>query len=243
MEPKPTDKEPVCIPREIALQAAMLRLGDVSKEIQAGYNIIRKYHKTVTIFGSARTPEDDPYYALAEEVSTKLAGAGYAIISGGGYGIMSAANEGAHTAAQKGARKVGGESIGFNIKLPHEQSLNEYATESYEFAHFAPRKIVMTMFADAYIYFPGGFGTLDELTEIITLMQTGKTLKAPIILVGHDFWSDFDSFVKKQLLGRKLISEGDENIYTITDDVHKIVEIVKSNQQYCAHDISKPPQD
>lgn len=241
MQPKPTDETPVCIPREIALQAAMLRLGDVDKEIQAGYNIIRKYHKTVTIFGSARTAIDDPYYKLAEEVSMKLAGSGYAIVSGGGYGIMSAANEGAHMAAQKGARKVGGESIGFNIKLPHEQSLNEYATESFEFAHFAPRKIVMTMFADAYIYFPGGFGTLDELTEIITLIQTGKTLKAPIILVGRDFWSDFDSFVKKQLLARNLISPGDEELYTITDDVHKIVDIVKSNQIYCDHDTTKPP--
>ncbi len=241
MEPKPTDDKPVCIPREIALQAAMLRLGDVDKEIQAGYNIIRKYHKTVTIFGSARTSEDDPYYKLAEDVSTKLAGAGYAIVSGGGYGIMSAANQGAHIAAQKGARKVGGESIGFNIKLPHEQSLNEYATESYEFAHFAPRKIVMTLFADAYIYFPGGFGTLDELTEIITLMQTGKTLKAPIILVGSNFWSDFDQFVNKQLLARNLISPGDEQLYTITDSAQKIVEIVKSNQLYCNHDISKAP--
>lgn len=241
MQPKPNTSEPVCIPREIALQAAMLRLGDVSKEIQAGYNIIRKYHKTVTVFGSARTPETDPYYKLAEEVSMKLAGAGYAIISGGGYGIMSAANEGAHMAALKGASKVGGESIGFNIKLPHEQSLNQYATESYEFEHFAPRKIVMTMFADAYIYFPGGFGTLDELTEIITLMQTGKTIKSPIILVGHDFWSDFDSFVKKQLLARGLIGKGDETLYTITDNVHQIVELVKSNQTFCNHDISKAP--
>lgn len=241
MEPKPDTTETVCIPREIALEAAMIRLGDVNNEIQAGFNIIRKYHKTVTIFGSARTPDTDPYYELAEEVSTKLAGSGYAIVSGGGFGIMSAANQGAHSAAQKGARKVGGESIGFNIKLPHEQSLNEYATESYEFAHFAPRKIVMTMFADAYIYFPGGFGTLDELTEIITLMQTGKTLKAPIILVGRDFWNDFDVFVKKQLLARGLISDGDETLYTITDDVHNIVDIVKSNQLYCNHHIAKAP--
>lgn len=241
MEPKPNSKQPVCVPRDIALQAAMIRLGDVDEEIQAGYNIIRKYHKTVTIFGSARTTEDDPYYQIAEEVSQRLAGAGYAIVSGGGYGIMGAANRGAHTAAQKGARKVGGESIGFNIRLPHEQTLNEYATESYEFAHFAPRKIVMTLFADAYIYFPGGFGTLDELTEILTLIQTGKTNKSPIILVGRDFWNDFDAFVKKQLLGRGLISAGDENLYTITDSVDTIVNLVKSNQTYCDHKIAKAP--
>ncbi len=241
MQPKPDTEEAVCIPRDIALQAAMIRLGNVDEEIQAGYNIIRKYHKTVTIFGSARTKEGDPYYELAEEVSTRLAGAGYAIVSGGGHGIMGAANQGAHMAAQKGASKVGGVSIGFNIKLPHEQTLNKYTTEHYEFAHFSPRKIVMTMYADAYIYFPGGFGTLDELTEVITLMQTGKTLKSPIILVGHEFWGDFHHFVKKQLLGQGLISEGDENLYTITDDPNKIIEIVKNNKTYCDHKIAKAP--
>lgn len=241
MQPKPNTEQPVCIPRDIALQAAMIRLGDIDEEIQAGYNIIRKYHKTVTVFGSARTKPDDPYYKLAEEISQRLAGAGYAIVSGGGNGIMGAANQGAYIAAQKGASKVGGESIGFNIKLPHEQTLNSYTTEHYEFAHFAPRKIVMTMYADAYIYFPGGFGTLDEFSEIMTLIQTGKTLKSPIILVGHDFWDDFDAFVKKQLLGRGLISEGDENLYTITDDANKVVELVKSNTTYCDHQIAKAP--
>lgn len=241
MQPKPNTETPVCIPRDIALQAAMIRLGDIDKEIQEGYNIIRKYHKTVTVFGSARTSEDDPYYKLAEEVSMRLAGAGYAIVSGGGNGIMGAANQGAHTAAQKGASKVGGESIGFNIKLPHEQTLNSYTTVNYEFDHFAPRKIVMTMYADAYIYFPGGFGTLDELTEILTLIQTGKTLKSPVILVGHDFWDDFDVFVKKQLLSRGLISPGDEDLYVITDNPSKVVELVKSNTTYCDHRIAKAP--
>jgi uncharacterized protein (TIGR00730 family) len=241
MQPKPNIEEPVCIPRDIALQAAMIRLGNIDEEIQAGYNIIRKYHKTVTVFGSARTSVDDPYYQLAEEISTRLAGAGYAIVSGGGNGIMGAANQGAHIAAQKGASKVGGESIGFNIKLPHEQTLNSYTTINYEFAHFAPRKIVMTMYADAYIYFPGGFGTLDELTEILTLIQTGKTLRSPIILVGRDFWSDFDAFVKKQLLRRGLISTGDEDLYTITDNPAKVVELVKSNTTYCDHRYAKAP--
>lgn len=241
MQPKPTSNIPdVCIPRDIMLQAAMIRLGDINHEVQEGYNILRKYHKTVTIFGSARTPEDDPYYEKAVEISEKLAGSGYAIVSGGGFGIMSAANEGAHIAVQHGARKAGGESIAFNIKLPHEQHLNPYATESFEFEHFAPRKIVMTMYADAYIYFPGGFGTLDELTEVLTLIQTGKTVKAPVILVGKDFWGDFDVFVKKQLLGRNLISNGDEDLYTITDSVDTVVNLVKANKTYCGHEIKKP---
>lgn len=236
MEPKPKSKIPdVCVPRDVMLRAAMVRLGDVGNEIQEGYNILRKYHKTVTIFGSARMPKDHPAYVQAKDISEKLAHLGYAIVSGGGYGIMGAANEGAHNAVFRGAAKAGGASIGFNIKLPHEQTLNEFAKESYEFAHFAPRKIVMTLYADAYIYFPGGFGTLDELTEIITLVQTGKTAKAPIILVGKDFWSHFDGLVKEQLLPNGFITNDDLELYTISDDTDEIIEIVTSNQTYCRH--------
>ncbi|NCU38902.1 TIGR00730 family Rossman fold protein [Candidatus Saccharibacteria bacterium] len=236
MEPIVKEKLPkICASRDILLQAAMIRLGNIDKEIEDGYNILRKYHKTVTIFGSARTPMNSLYYEKAVEVSEKLAGHGYAIVSGGGYGIMSAANEGAHIAVQNGARKAGGESIAFNIKLPHEQHLNPYATESYEFQHFAPRKIVMTLYADAYIYFPGGYGTIDELTEILTLIQTGKTNKAPIILVGSSFWEHFDEFVREAMLQEGTISEGDEELYTITDSVNEIVKLVTKNKQYCTH--------
>lgn len=234
MEPKPKSKLPqACVPRDIMLRAAMVRLGDVSGEIQAGYNILRKYHKTVTIFGSARMPNDHPAYTQAKDVAEKLAHEGYAIISGGGYGVMGAANEGAHIAALSGAKQAGGASIGFNISLPHEQTLNGFADESYEFAHFAPRKIVMTLYADAYIYFPGGFGTLDELTEIITLVQTGKTVRAPIILVGTEFWSHFDQLVRQQLLTNGFITDDDLQLYTITDDTDEIIRLVKANQTYC----------
>lgn len=242
MEPKPTKKpnDKVCIPRDIMMQAAMIRLGDVDHEIQQGYNILRKYHKTVTMFGSARTSEDDEYYHMASDLAEKLALLGYAIVSGGGWGIMSAANEGAHIAVQYGARKAGGESIAFNIKLPHEQVLNPYATEAYEFQHFAPRKIVMTMFANAYIYFPGGFGTMDELTEILTLIQTGKTNKAPVILIGSKFWKHFDEFVREAMITQGTISEGDEQLYTIIDDVNEVVKIVQANQMYCDDNDSVP---
>lgn len=236
MEPIPKEKIPkICVPRDIMLQAAMMRLGNIDKEIEDGYNILRKYHKTVTIFGSARTPEDTKYYNMAVDVAEKLAGHGYAVVSGGGYGIMSAANEGAHIAVQRGARKAGGESIAFNIKLPHEQHLNPYATESYEFQHFAPRKIVMTLYADAYIYFPGGFGTMDELTEILTLVQTGKTNKAPIILVGSSFWKHFDEFVKEAMIGEDTIVPEDLELYIITDNIDKVVETVLANRTYCKH--------
>lgn len=225
-----------CIPRDIALQAAIKRLGGVDDEIFAGYEILRKYHKTVTIFGSARTPESSEYYQAAKEIAEKLANAGYAVVSGGGHGIMSAANHGAQDAVQKGAKAAGGESIAFNIKLPHEQSLNEYATESFEFDHFAPRKIVMTMYADAYLFFPGGFGTLDELMEILTLIQTGKTNNVPVILFGSAFWNDLDTFIKKRMLeDNQTISSGDELLYTITNNPDEVVRQVTANRIYCDH--------
>lgn len=229
-------KDTTCIPREIALQAAMFRLGNVDEEIQAGYEILRKYHKTVTVFGSARTPTDNKYYHAAKELSERLAHEGYAVVSGGGHGIMSAANEGANIAVQKGAKTAGGESIAFNIKLPHEQTLNIYATESYEFQHFSPRKIVMTLYAEAYLFFPGGFGTLDELMEILTLTQTNKTTRVPIILYGKEFWDDMDAFIKKHMLeGQQTITPGDEKLYEVTDDLDAIVETIKQSTVYCKH--------
>ena len=227
MQPKPNTEESVCVPRDIVLQAAMIRLGNVEEELQAGYNILRKYHKTVTVFGSARTPEGDRYYEAARLTAHKLAEEGYAVVTGGGHGIMEAAN--------RGAQEAGGDSVGFNIALPHEQTLNSYTTEATSFAHFAPRKIAMTLYADAYVYFPGGFGTLDELMEIMTLIETGKTQKAPVILYGKDYWGKFDHFVHHSLLEERLISAGDERIYTITDDVNEVVRLVKTNKTYCSH--------
>ena len=218
----------LCAPREILLQSAMFRLGNIEDQVQAGYNIIHKYHKTVTIFGSARLKETNEYYQAARAVARHLAKDNFTVITGGGGGIMEAGN--------RGAFEVGGSSVGFNIKLPHEQSLNDYTTDSYAFTHFAPRKIVMTLYADAYVYFPGGFGTLDELAEILTLIQTGKTVKAPVVLYGSKFWKPLDEFIKKELRdGEKVISRGDEKLYTITDDIEKVVKLVKSNRTYCDH--------
>lgn len=228
MKPKPETEVPVCIPRDIVLQAAMIRLGNIDDELQAGYNIVRKYHKTVTVFGSARTPEGDRYYEAARQLTAKLAAHKYAVLTGGGHGIMEAAN--------RGAFEAGGDSIGFNIVLPHEQTLNPYVTETLAFSHFSPRKIAMTLYADAYIYFPGGFGTLDELMEILTLVQTGKTAKAPIILYGKDYWEPLDRFIRTTMLEKEhLVSPGDELLYTITDDPNEIVSLVRANKTYCDH--------
>lgn len=228
MQPKPTTETPVCVPRDIVLQAAMIRLGDIDQELQAGYNVIRSHHKTVTVFGSARTPEGERYYDAARALGGKLAEHDYSIITGGGHGIMEAAN--------RGAFEAGGKSIGFNILLPHEQKLNPYTTESLAFTHFSPRKIAMTLYADAYVYFPGGFGTLDEMMEILTLIQTGKTAKAPVVLYGKEFWGPLDSFIRSTMLEQEhLISPGDELLYTITDDLDEIVRIVRANKTYCDH--------
>lgn len=206
----------------------MYRLGNIESEIQAGYNILRKYHRTVTVFGSARTPADNIYYQKARDMGKALAEADYAVVTGGGHGIMEASS--------RGASEAGGTSIGFNITLPHEQTLNQYTTESLSFSHFAPRKIVMTLYADAYVYFPGGFGTLDELTEILTLIQTGKTNRAPIVLVGKDFWDPLNDFFVNGLDEKfHAISPADEKLYTIVDEISEAIEIVKSNRTYCDH--------
>lgn len=217
-----------CIPREIQLRASMISLSTINHQIESGYEILRKAHKTVTVFGSARLPQSSEHYQQAERLGGMLAESGYTVVTGGGGGIMEAAN--------KGALEAGGDSIGFNIILPHEQSLNDYTTESFAFTHFAPRKIVMTMMADAYVYFPGGFGSLDELAEILTLLQTGKTQPAPVILCGEHFWGGMNDFFEHEMNeALATISDEDEKLYTITDDLDKIIEIIDSNHTYCGH--------
>ena len=219
---------PICIPRDLQLQAAMFRLDGVSEEIVSGYEILKKHHKTVTIFGSARTPESSIYYQKARELGRMLAESGYAVVTGGGGGIMEAAN--------RGAKEAGGVSIGFNIILPHEQTINDYTTDSFAFDHFAPRKIVMTMMASAYVCFPGGFGTLDELAEILTLIQTGKISKAPIFMYDKIFWNKWDEFVTESMLEKEhLISEGDQHLYTITESLEEVTAGIKANRTYCEH--------
>lgn len=222
------ESRPTCIPRELQLQAAMFRLDAVNHQITSGYEVLRKYHKTVTVFGSARTPESSPYYQQARQLGRMLAESGYAVVTGGGGGIMEAAN--------RGAKEAGGASIGFNIILPHEQTLNQYTTDSFAFDHFAPRKIVMTMMASSYVCFPGGFGTLDELAEILTLTQTQKISKAPIFMYDKAFWTKWDEFVRESMLEKEqLISPGDEDIYTITESLDDIVSGIKANRTYCDH--------
>lgn len=202
----------------IAHSADSLRTSD--EEFERAFRILRKYPARVTFFGSARLLPDNPLYKDAEELAKILAGEGYAVVSGGGGGIMEAANKGAHTS--------GGNAIGFNIVLPHEQKLNAYTTDNLAFHYFFTRKVMMTFYSHGFVYFPGGYGTLDELFEVLTLLQTNKTPRVPVILVGSSYWNDLDTFIKKHLLSQGMISPGDESIYHITDDIYEICHIINA---------------
>ena len=205
--------------RKRLIDAAQDKLDGVVDEFDEAFEILQRYPNTVTIFGSARLEQNDPACVQAYEVAKRLAEAGYAVTSGGGGGIMEAANHGAYDA--------GGAAIGFNITLPHEQKLNDYATDHYTFDHFFARKVALTLDASAYLYFSGGYGTLDELFEIMTLEQTGNIDKAPIILVGEKFWAPLEKLIVGTLEDKAhTVSKADTKLYTITDDIDEIVRIV-----------------
>lgn len=205
--------------KAIANSTASLRSSDT--EFEKAFKILKKYPARVTFFGSARTAPDTALYKKAEETAALLASEGYAIVSGGGGGIMEAAN--------KGAKSAGGFAIGFNIVLPHEQKLNPYTTEHLAFHYFFTRKVMMTFYAHAFVFFPGGFGTLDELFEVITLIQTHKMPRVPIILVGTSYWKNLDTFIKDNLLDQGMITPGDEALYSITSSPEKILNIISDS--------------
>jgi uncharacterized protein (TIGR00730 family) len=197
------------------------RIEKITAEFRDGFHFIKNHHKSVTFFGSARTPEDDDDYVSAQRLAARISKElGYSVVTGGSIGIMEAANRGAFNA--------GGSSLGLNIKLPAEQKENSYLTDAIEFHYFFSRKVCLSFSAEAYVYFPGGFGTMDELFEILTLIQTGKITKVPIILVGSIFWNKFDDFIKENLLAGAKIDTEDIELYTITDDDDKILEIIKN---------------
>jgi uncharacterized protein (TIGR00730 family) len=200
------------------------RMLRIDRDFTNGFDTITRYHDTVTIFGSARFDENHHYYKFARDVGAMLATEGYTVITGGGGGVMEAGN--------RGAFENGGQSIGFNIQLPMEQHLNPYTTESVQFRYFFSRKVMMAFATEALICFPGGFGTLDELFEVLTLVQTGKVPPAPIILVGAEFWDPLDHFIHKHLLeGLHAITPGDEKLYTITDDLEVIKQILNKRER------------
>jgi uncharacterized protein (TIGR00730 family) len=176
---------------------------------------LKEITPAVSLFGSARTKPDHPYYKLTEEIARQLSDAGFSVISGGGPGIMEAANKGAFAGR--------GTSVGLNIELPFEQKGNEYQDISINFQHFFMRKVMFVKYASAFVVMPGGFGTLDELMEAITLVQTGKSRKIPIILVGHAFWSGLIDWLKNTLVMEGMASRADLELIQIIEEPKAIV--------------------
>lgn len=186
-----------------------------AKDLEEGLKIVRSFPQGVTIFGSARLSQNSKYCRSARELGQLLAQNGHAVVTGGGPGIMEAAN--------RGAFEYGGRSIGLNITLSHEQFPNPYLTDTLQFRYFFARKVMLAMSAKVYVFFPGGFGTMDEFSEIVILMQEGKMPKMPVFCFGKSFWRPLDRFYKTKMLPAKLISSEDAKIYKITDDIKEIV--------------------
>lgn len=193
----------------------------IMSEFVEGFEKMPKIGPCISIFGSARTKPAEIYYEKAERMATKLVQEGFGVITGGGPGIMEAAN--------KGAQEAGGKSVGLNITLPHEQKPNEFIDidKSIDHNFFFVRKVMFVKYAQAFVIFPGGFGTMDELFEVLTLVQTNKIDKIPVILYGSDFWVGLKDWIIQTMKGSKYISEGDENLLEIVDTTDEAMEIIK----------------
>ncbi len=200
---------------ESGLTRESWKIFQIMAEFVDGFENLACIKPSVSIFGSARTEVDSPYYLKAEKIARLLSDAGFSVVSGGGPGIMEAAN--------KGAKAGKSSSIGLNIQLPHEQSTNPYQDISLNFRHFFTRKVMFVKYATAYIVLPGGFGTLDEMAEILTLVQTGKTRKIPIILVESEFWAGLINWFKNTLAKEGTISESDLDLIKIIDEPQEVV--------------------
>jgi len=197
-------------------------------EFRAGFAAVDRIPEpAVSIFGSARVREGSAPYDVARTVGRQFAERGWAVITGGGPGVMEAAN--------RGAKEGGGLSVGFNIKLPHEQFENTYLDISHEFEHFYARKVCFVKPAEGFVIFPGGFGTLDELFEALTLIQTGKVLNFPVILFDTDYWAEMLAWIKGELLADGMISEDDLQLLHATDDPDEVVDqVVHCYEARCA---------
>lgn len=194
--------------------ADLERANAYARDLGQGLQAVRSFSQGVTIFGSARLPQDNKYCKMARKLGNLLAENGHTVITGGGPGIMEAANHGAY--------ELGGRSIGLNITLAHEQFPNPYLTDCITFEYFFARKVSLAMAAKVFVFFPGGFGTMDELSEILCLMQEAKMPKMPVFLIGKDFWKGFDKIIGKMMI-LKLINIKDAGIFKITNNVTEVV--------------------
>ena len=196
----------------------------IASEFLGGFQKVLEIKRpAVTIFGSARVTEDSEPYRRARETARIFAGAGFAVVTGGGPGVMEAAN--------RGCKEAGGLSVGFNIELPHEQGVNPYCDIAMTFKHFYARKTMFVKAAEGFVIFPGGFGTLDELFESLTLIQTGKVLNFPVVLVGSDHWQELLAWVHGDLLSEGLISPEDVELLHVTDDPAEAARIIVASYE------------
>lgn len=215
----PIAHEPlVCKPRKLE----SWRIFKIMSEFVEGFELLQKYALAVTFFGSTRTLPTEKYYQDATALAGKLAKRGFAVITGGSAGIMEAAN--------KGAYEAGGSSIGLNIHLDARQAMNKYLTEEHTFDHFFVRKVMLTFASEVYVFFPGGFGTLDEFYELITLVQTKKIKPFPIVLYGKEYWTPYLEDIKTRIYGKyKAIDEEDMALYTLIDSVDEAYDYIVAN--------------
>jgi uncharacterized protein (TIGR00730 family) len=210
---------------------------EIADEFLMGFQAVEKIDRpAVSIFGSARIDESHPAYAAAREVGRAFAQAGWAAVTGGGGGVMEAAN--------RGAREGGGLSVGFNIELPHEQDLNAYVDVALTFRHFYVRKTMFVKAAEGFVIFPGGFGTLDELFESLTLIQTQKVRNFPCVLFGRDHWQGLLDWLHARVLAEGMISPDDERLLVLTDDPEEAVDtIVECYREHCAEPVAAPAKE
>ena len=192
----------------------------IQSEFVEGFGLLAELPRAVSVFGSARTPRDHPHYAAGVAIGTALAQAGYAVITGGGPGAMEAAN--------RGASEAGGLSVGLGIELPFEQDLNEWVDVGIAFRYFFVRKTMFVKYAQAFVILPGGFGTLDERFEALTLVQTRKVTRFPVILFGSEYWSGLLSWIRTTLAETGTINATDLELFTVTDDIAEVLSVVQA---------------
>ncbi|MGH9550621.1 MAG: TIGR00730 family Rossman fold protein [Terriglobales bacterium] len=202
------------------------RIFRIMSELVEGFDVMSKIGPAVSMFGSARSKAGDPEYELAETIARKLAERGFAVITGGGYGVMEAGN--------KGAQAAGGTSIGLNIRLPREQAPNRYQTVSLDFRYFFVRKLMFVKYAEAFIILPGGFGSLDELFESLTLIQTRRIKRFPCFLVDSKFWTPLLDWLRTEVVRRGFLTEAEMEMITVIDDPDELVEQISwCDQERC----------
>ncbi|PKM42700.1 MAG: TIGR00730 family Rossman fold protein [Gammaproteobacteria bacterium HGW-Gammaproteobacteria-1] len=207
-----------------ALSRESWKIFQIMAEFVEGFERLARISPSVSIFGSARFAPDNPYYTLTEDIARALSDAGFSVVSGGGPGIMEAANKGAFAGKSP--------SVGLNIQLPHEQAGNPYQDIRLSFRHFFSRKVMFVKYAAAYVVMPGGFGTLDELAEILTLVQTGKTRRIPIILVHSPFWNGLIDWFRDTLVAEKTISPEDLDLFQVLDHPQDVVNAIFNHYEH-----------